>query len=253
MRSASARGVLPAALASTMAALVARSPCEASLGGSSVMPSMLASCGTTPSCLSCWTAARTCPWNPAKTSMNAPRKDASARLTQIGGGVKQAPMLGERVAVGHAGDEIGRCGGHKGACRAQAPARAIQAAAPRDRRCSGSKRSAHDARGIAHDAVDARMRGRRARRERREARRARAAWRREGDDGDAWHAARRRRFAERARQAAVRLGADVVDHGGDQAPVRLVEQPRAVDAGMNAAHLLQSACRRSAPRRARQR
>ena len=38
------------------------------------------------------------------------------------------------------------------------------------------------------------------------------------------------------------LGGDVVDHGGDEAPVRLVEQPRAVDAGMSAAHLLQSAC-----------
>ena len=43
MRSASSRGFLPATLASTIAALVARSPCEASLGGSSVMPSMLAS------------------------------------------------------------------------------------------------------------------------------------------------------------------------------------------------------------------
>ena len=42
MRSASARGASPAGLASTMAALVARSPCEASFGGSSVTPSMLA-------------------------------------------------------------------------------------------------------------------------------------------------------------------------------------------------------------------
>ena len=44
MRSASARGASRAGLASTMAALVARSPWEASFGGSSAMPSMLASC-----------------------------------------------------------------------------------------------------------------------------------------------------------------------------------------------------------------
>src|SRR6478735_12661075 len=29
-----------------------------------------------------------------------------ARLTQFGSGVKQAPVLGERVAVGHAGDKV---------------------------------------------------------------------------------------------------------------------------------------------------
>ncbi len=34
-------------------------------------------------------------------------KGLGARLTQIGGRVKQAPVLLERVAVGHAGDEIG--------------------------------------------------------------------------------------------------------------------------------------------------
>ncbi len=48
-----------AGLASTMAALVARSPWVGSLGAVSVMPSTLASSGTTPSCLSCWTAAKT--------------------------------------------------------------------------------------------------------------------------------------------------------------------------------------------------
>ena len=48
MRSASARGEVPAALASTMAALVARSPCEGSLVGSSMIPSTLASSGKDP-------------------------------------------------------------------------------------------------------------------------------------------------------------------------------------------------------------
>ena len=33
-------------------------------------------------------------------------RNSVARLTQFGSGVKQPPVLGERVAVGHAGDEI---------------------------------------------------------------------------------------------------------------------------------------------------
>ncbi len=35
------------------------------------------------------------------------RRKSRARLTQIGGGVKQPAVLGDGVAVGHAGDEIG--------------------------------------------------------------------------------------------------------------------------------------------------
>ena len=46
-------------LASTMAALVARSPWPWSLGASRLTPAMLASAGTTPSCFSCWMAAST--------------------------------------------------------------------------------------------------------------------------------------------------------------------------------------------------
>src|SRR5262245_66038055 len=70
------------------------------------MASVLAPGGTTPSCFSCWTAARTRPWNPAKTSMETP-EDYGARLTQIGRGVKQAAMLGKRQAIGHSGDATG--------------------------------------------------------------------------------------------------------------------------------------------------
>ena len=59
-----------------------------------------------------------------------------ARLTQFGSGVKQAPVLGERVAVGHAGDEVADIAG---IALAPAPGRAIPAAARRDRRGSGRR------------------------------------------------------------------------------------------------------------------
>src|SRR5262245_52485836 len=155
MRSASARGARPACLASTMAALVARSPCEASFGDPSVMPSVLAPGGTTPSCFSCWTAARTRPWNPAKTSMEAP-ENYGARLTQIGGGVKQAAVLGKREAIGHSGDEIGDMAGiGAGALRGRA-------VAPVGRKGLGRgavalEQVADDGHGVGHDADDALM------------------------------------------------------------------------------------------------
>ena len=47
--SASARGFVPAPLASTIAALVARSPCEGSRGGSTVTRARSMSGGSTPS------------------------------------------------------------------------------------------------------------------------------------------------------------------------------------------------------------
>src|SRR5262245_34760444 len=155
MRSASARGGRPACLASTMAALEARSPCEATFGDPSVMPSVLAPGGTTPSCFSCWTAARTRPWNPAKTSMEAP-EDYGARLTQIGGRVKQATVLGKRKAIGHSGYEIGDVAGiGAGALRRRA-------VTPVGRKGVGRgvvalEQVADHARGVGHDADDALM------------------------------------------------------------------------------------------------
>ena len=44
-----------------------------------------------------------------------------------------------------------------------------------------------------------------------------------------------------ARQPPPGLGRHVVDHRGDQAAVDLVEETRAVDAGMSRAYLLESA------------
>src|SRR5262245_30260693 len=235
MRSASARGARPACLASTMAALVARSPCEASLGDPSVMPSVLAPEGTTPSCFNCWTAARTRPWNPAKTSMEAP-EDYGARLTQIGGGVKQATVLGKRKAIGHSGDEIGDVAG-KGA-----GALRRRSVAPVGRKGVGRgavalEQVADHARGVGHDADDALMpidAG-----EEKGAQYIEVAAHRvgEGDDGvrrmaDVGGAFRRKRL-----KPSPTLGGCVFDHRADEAANGFVEEPRAVDAGIGFAHI----------------
>src|SRR5512143_1775079 len=257
MRSASSRGFLPAALARTMAALVARSPWEASLGGSSVMPSMLASCGTTPSCLSCCTAARTCPWNPAKTSMKAPGKTylsmilsenrcplfrimLARRLTQIGSGVKQAPVLDKRVAVGHAGDEIGDVAG----IAARAGLGCLIAPLGREGGlvlAIAREKLGHDPFGVAHDAVY--TRGAVDARGEEGAQQIELALhrRRERDDrllrvahvvGALW--------IERDKPSP-RLGGDVVDHRGHEASERLIKKPRPVDAGMGGVQLIKRA------------
>jgi hypothetical protein len=57
--SASARGLLPAPLARTMAALVAMSPCALSRGGSTTMRDWSIPAGSTPSAISASLAART--------------------------------------------------------------------------------------------------------------------------------------------------------------------------------------------------
>ena len=78
------------------------------------------------------------------------------RLTQIGGGVKQAAMLGEGEAVGHAGDEIrdvAPIGARVAGQRGLAPFR-------RQRRRVGAialEQVSHDALGLGHDANDALM------------------------------------------------------------------------------------------------
>src|SRR6185295_11792943 len=78
------------------------------------------------------------------------------RLTQIGGGVKQAAMLGQRVAVGHAGDEVRDMAGMgwRAAWR--------RLLAPFGRQRGGVvavalEQVADHARGILHDVGDARM------------------------------------------------------------------------------------------------
>ena len=113
--SAMSRGFIFAALASTSAALQARSPCAASRGGAT---STLAKSSPP--------AARRRPAAPAARrgcGRARARRRSSARtcrsellrrapeLTQFRGSVKQAPVLVDGKAVGHAGDEIGHHGG----------------------------------------------------------------------------------------------------------------------------------------------
>src|SRR5262245_2734164 len=234
MRSASARGARPACLASTMAALVARSPCAASFGDPSVMPSVLAPGGTTPSCFSCWTAARTRPWNPAKTSMEAP-EDYGARLTQIGGGVKQAAMLGERKAIGHSGDEIRDVAGiGAGALRR----RSVPPVGRKGLGCSAValEQVADHARGVGHDADDALMPVDAGEEEGAQDIEVAAHLLREGDDG----MRRMADFGDASRPKRLKpppaLGRCVFDHRADEAANGFVEEPRAVDAGIGFAH-----------------
>src|SRR5215510_12325795 len=234
MRSASARGPRPACFASTMAALVARSPCEASFGDPSVMPSMLAPGGTTPSCFNCWTAARTRPWNPAKTSMEAP-EDYGARLTQIGRGVKQAAMLGKRKAIGHSGDEIGDVAGIGAAALRR------RSVAPIGRKGVGRgavalEQVAYHARGVGHDADDALVPVDAGEEEGAQDIEVAAQLVREGDDGmrrmtDLGGASRPTRL-----KPSPALCRCVFDHRADEAADGFVEEPRTVDAGIGFAH-----------------
>src|SRR6185312_4385128 len=109
--------VRPSGFASTIAALEARSPWLASRGGSTMTRSRSAS--VSPSKEAALTAAFTRPVKSLKIFMkenrltpSAVRHPAGARqLNQFRRLVKQAEVLRQRIAVGHAGDEIGDAAG----------------------------------------------------------------------------------------------------------------------------------------------
>ena len=117
-RMASSRGFTPSGLASTIAALVATSPCVGSRGGSALMRSSAAEAASSwaGSRIASTTALIRCSKSvkrfigPSSYAANSAKTAAfrgRGALTQIGGGVKQPPVLGDRVAVGHAGNVIG--------------------------------------------------------------------------------------------------------------------------------------------------
>ena len=109
--SASSRGFLPASLASTMAALVAMSPWAASRGGSTTMRDWSIA-GRQHAVRDQRVVGRTdLVENDGEDVLDAFMVGAacvrSRRLTQFRGRVKKPRVLDQRVAVGHAGDEIG--------------------------------------------------------------------------------------------------------------------------------------------------
>ena len=117
--SAMSRGFILAAFASTMAALQARSPCAASRGGDTSTLERSSPAGSAPSRLQ-----RLQRFDDAALhqrvhvhtavpawAVPAPRAvGRCAGLTQFRGSVKQAPVLVDGVAVGHAGHEVGHHG-----------------------------------------------------------------------------------------------------------------------------------------------
>src|SRR5262249_40689423 len=196
MASARSRGFLPASFASTMAALVAMSPCAASRGGSTTMRDWSIPAGSMPSAISARLAARTWSSTAAKMfwSLMVNRTFGSGRLTyfprqvkakarylqpsgkpatlarvsvppgrgygiastQLRRRLKQSRVLDERIAVGHPGNEIGDAAQPRGLV---AGLRALDPIGRNGRRRSGVpvEELADDALGIAHDAHDAGM------------------------------------------------------------------------------------------------
>src|SRR5947209_8350188 len=100
MRSASAIGFCFAAPASTIAALVARSPCAGSRGGSTATRPKSSPAGSTPSAARSSSAART-------SRRKSPKTFVIGFWSYRGVGIEQAAMLVERETVGHAGEIIG--------------------------------------------------------------------------------------------------------------------------------------------------
>src|SRR5262245_47224608 len=154
--SANARGFAPASLASTMAALVAMSPCALSRGGSTTMRDWSIPAGSTPSATSASLAARTLSKTAAKTFWSLIVSVCAwwRRLTQFRGRVKKPRVLRQRVAVGHAGDEIGDV------ARARGRIAPVDDLRPFRRHVAGlfqvaGEQLAKKTLGVAHDAHDA--------------------------------------------------------------------------------------------------
>src|SRR5262249_26505529 len=153
--SANARGLAPASLARTMAALVAMSPCALSRGGSTTMRDWSIPVGSTPSATSAFVAARTLSRTAAKTFWALMAVFVRWRpLTQFRGRVKKPRVLRQRVAVGHAGDEIGDV------ARARGRIAPVDDLRPFRRHVAGlfqvaGEQLAKKTLGVAHDAHDA--------------------------------------------------------------------------------------------------
>src|SRR5262245_16470522 len=154
--SANARGFAPASLASTMAALVAMSPCALSREGSTTMRAWSIPAGSTPSATSAFAAARTLSRTAAKTfwSLMVSVCVWWRLLTQFRGRVTRAGVLRKRVAVGHAGDEIGDVARARGCIAAVDDLRPFRRHVVGLFQVAGEQR-AKEALGIAHDAHDA--------------------------------------------------------------------------------------------------
>ena len=117
--SASSRGFLPASLASTIAAFVAASPWLGSRGGSTVTRDRSMPAGNAPAANQFIDRAAD-----AREKLGENvfcNHERAARLTQFRGRVKEPAMLGKRVAVGHAGDEIGDAARPRGVVEAGEP------------------------------------------------------------------------------------------------------------------------------------
>src|SRR5262249_46235732 len=153
--SANARGFAPASLASTMAALVAMSPCALSRGGSTTMRDWSIPAGSTPSATSAFVAARTLSRTAAKTFWSLMLVFVWwRRLTQFRGRVKKPRVLRQRVAVGHAGDKIGDVARARGCIAPVDDLRPFRRHVVGLFQVAGEQR-ANEALGVAHDAHDA--------------------------------------------------------------------------------------------------
>src|SRR5271166_1116497 len=90
-----------------MAALVERSPCAASRGGSTTKRPRSKSRGSSPAATRFSSIAATRDWKSAKTFILPSRSLRWARLTQLRRPVKKPGMFMDRKTVGHAGDVVG--------------------------------------------------------------------------------------------------------------------------------------------------
>src|SRR3954467_15246406 len=119
--SASSRGLALASRASTIAALVAMSPCAASRGGSTTTREKSVPAGQSPSLASAAHTACTRANTAAKRCFGEGLSDMGRRLTQIRGRVKKPLVLDQRKAVGHPRDEIANSSGTLGRGLAAGP------------------------------------------------------------------------------------------------------------------------------------
>src|SRR5262249_998798 len=153
--SANGRGFVPASLASTMAALVAMSPCALSRRSSPPTPDLPLPPATMPSATTASLAAGTLSRTAAKTFWSLMSIFVWwRRLTQFRGRVKKPGVLRQRVAVGHAGDEIGDVARARGRIAAVDDLRPFRRHVVGPIQVAGEQR-ANEALRVAHDAHDA--------------------------------------------------------------------------------------------------
>src|SRR5271170_2061122 len=89
-----------------MAAFVDRWPWAASRGGSTTKRVKSIVFGRPPAAMTSWSNVATRRWKSAKIFMNLPLATKRAALSQVRRIVKDAPVLGERIAIGHPRDIV---------------------------------------------------------------------------------------------------------------------------------------------------